>query len=145
MEGPGDGIVEATPEPTYDYEKLADVFYARLCNRDATRLGWLQMARWSPLLKYYLNIEGKAARRVFSILYQRGYFIDRRLAVGRHPSYLFLQTTIPVNDLDARAAAIAYWRWTAAYSRGMHIPNSDNIRSPLAIHQSQALSPSDRP
>jgi hypothetical protein len=134
--------------PNYDYEQLADVFYHRLRQRDATRLGWLQMTRWSPLLMYYLGIKGKAARRVFSTLYQRGHFLDRRLARGRHPSYLFLQTVIPVNDSEGRAAAIKYWRWDSAYSQGAHIPPSTYPLSPLKTCYSVSLSvqePEDEP
>jgi hypothetical protein len=147
MDGPTDGILDDAPEPNYDYDQLADVFYHRLRQRDATRLGWLQMTRWSPLLMYYLGIKGKAARRVFSTLYQRGHFIDRRLAPGRHPSYLFLQTTTPVNDAEGRAAAIKYWRWVSAYSQGSHIPPSTYPLSPLKTCYSVSLdaSPDEDP
>jgi hypothetical protein len=135
MDGPDDGIARPpTPPPALDYEHLADAFHARLWARDATRLGWIQMSRWSPLLKYYLGITGKDARRVFSLLYRRGHFLDRRLAVGRHPAYLFLQTPIPPEDGEARKQAIKYWRWHAHWSKGAHIPVNPNHfpSSPLA-------------
>jgi hypothetical protein len=100
----------ATPSP-------ADRLFVALWQRNATRLGWLKYAAWKPLLKHHLGpaLTDRQYRSAFSTLQRCGHFLECRVAPNQHRSYIFIQRALPLDDHEARAAAVSRLRWSSEY------------------------------
>jgi len=103
-------------EPTI--EELADQIYTLLWQRNFTRSGWLKFSAIRRIMQHQLpEASLSRLRSVFANLYQRGHFLKRTLVKGQHCSYLFLQSPLPLGDLEARNKAIEHYRWQSNWSK----------------------------
>ena len=100
-----------------NYDQIVATAYTHLWQRNCTKRGWCQHSVWRRFLEFHLKLDSKTLlRKIFTLLSQRGYFLNRRLTSTSHPVYLFVPEAIL--DDEARGKAIEYYRWHSAWSKG---------------------------
>lgn len=118
-----------------DYESTVATAFTHLWQRNSTKKGWVQHSVWRKFLEYHLKITDKSVlRKLFTILCQRGHFLNRRLTATSHPVYLFVPE--PILDEEAIEHAIAHYRWFTNWSKGWN-PNWNQSESQSVSEHSE--------
>jgi len=89
-------------------DKILDEAYVYLFHRNASRLKFMQYARWRCTLKWHFTeATNDEIRAIFAGLKRRGHMIARKLTPRTHASYLFTQTStneLTPEEVEARVA-----------------------------------------